>query len=128
MMSYPARRRLGDRRGRRRFEIVGQLWGALEAVEPLRLRELARGGALLESGFSLQVDTIHRLRIASADRTTDLQARVRHVSRPQSSAGPPAYLIGLEFLALPPLAVEHIEQLLAANVDPIEVRLAGAPE
>jgi hypothetical protein len=43
------KRRLGDRRGRARFEIVGQLWGALESVQPLVLHTLSRGGALLES-------------------------------------------------------------------------------
>lgn len=123
-MSHAARRRLGDRRGRRRFEIVGQLWGALESVEPLRLRNLARGGALLESRFTLQVDTVHRLRIASAGRTSDLQARVRHVSRPPGTGG--NYLIGLEFLALPPLATEHLEQLIAANADPVDVELHGS--
>lgn len=123
-MSHAARRRLGDRRGRRRFEIVGQLWGSLESVEPLRLRNLARGGALLESRFTLQVDTVHRLRIASPGRTTDLQARVRHVSRPPGAAG--NYLIGLEFLALPPLATEHLERLIAANADPVDVELHGS--
>lgn len=127
-MTLPARRRLGDRRGRRRYEIVGQLWGALESVEPLRLRNLARGGALLESRFSLQVDSVHRLRIASADRTTDVQARVRHVSRPTGSPASSSYLIGLEFLALPPLATEHLEQLIAANTSPVEVEIQGAPE
>jgi uncharacterized membrane-anchored protein len=124
-MTLPARRRLGDRRGRRRYEIVGQLWGALESVEPLRLRNLARGGALLESRFSLQVDSVHRLRLASADRTSDLQARVRHVSRPVAAAGGSSYLIGMEFLALPPLASEHLEQLLAANVQVVDVAVEG---
>jgi hypothetical protein len=119
-MTLPGRKRLGDRRGRPRFEFVGQLWGSLETIEPLRLRNLGRGGALLEARFALQVDTTHRLRIASADQTSDLQARVRHVSL-EPEAGRPRYLIGLEFLTLPPAAVAHLERLIAANVDPVPV-------
>lgn len=114
-MTQPARRRIGDRRGRRRFEVVGHLWGALESVEPLRLRNLARNGALLESRFSLRIDSVHRLRLSSPGRTTDVQVRVRHVAPAGAGGG---YLIGLEFLALPPLAIEHLEQLMAANADP----------
>lgn len=124
----PTRReRLGDRRARPRFEILSQIWGALEAVEPLRLRNLGRGGALLEARFALQVDAVHRLRIASPDRTSDVQAKVRHVT-PAPGLGPGGYLMGLEFLALPPLAVEHLEQLLAANADSVDVLDVGRGE
>jgi hypothetical protein len=117
-MNQSVRRRLGDRRGRPRFEVVGQLWGALETIEPLRLCDLCRGGALLEAKFALQVDTVHRLRIASPGRTSDVQARVRHVSS-QRDGSRVRYFIGLEFLALPQLAVEHLERLIVANVDPL---------
>ena len=41
------------------------------------------------------------------------------------AAGGPSYLIGMEFIALPPLATEHLEQLLAANAPPVDVSLEG---
>ncbi len=127
-MTTHARRRLGDRRVKPRFEFVGQLWGALETAEPLRLCNLGRGGALLEARFAMQVDTVHRLRIASGAGASELQARVRHVTVSPEEATP-RYLIGLEFLALPPAAVEHIEQLMAANAGPDDTGvMAGKPE
>lgn len=127
-MNDPVRRRLGDRRTHRRFEIVGQLWGALEAVEPVVLHNLAESGALLEARFSLPKDSVHRIRIASPERTSEVQARVRHVSRPTGGDPGPAFLIGLEFMPLPPLAHEHIAQLIAANSDPLPAELLGSTE
>ena len=48
--------RLGDRRSELRFEIIGQLWGSLEVVEQLPLRNLGtrrrarRGASAAERG------------------------------------------------------------------------------
>jgi hypothetical protein len=107
--------RLGDRRAKPRFEIVGQLWGALETVETLRLTNLGQGGALLEAHFPLQIDTVHRLRFSSGSRVTDMQACVRHVSAPGAGQDRHGYSIGMEFLPLSPAAVEHVDDLIAAN-------------
>jgi hypothetical protein len=104
------RRRLGDRRSRRRFEIVGQLWGALETIESLRMRNVSTGGALLESRFALAVDSVHRVRLAAEDQGCDVQARVRHV---EQVPGPtPRFAIGLEFIAPADDASAHIETLM----------------
>lgn len=111
------RRRLGDRRGRPRFEIVGQLWGALESVEPLRLRNLSRGGALIESRLPLHPDSIHRLRLAYGGQVSDIQARVRHVTPFSAASMHDRFLVGVEFIALPPSAATQIELLVAAGAD-----------
>jgi c-di-GMP-binding flagellar brake protein YcgR len=104
-------RRLGDRRSRPRFEIVGQLWGALETVEPLELRDISRGGALLESRLALSPDSVHRLRVAFNDLIADIQARVRHVRSVTQPTGD-RYLIGLEFLHVQQAALERIDELV----------------
>jgi hypothetical protein len=127
-MTTHARKRLGDRRSKPRFEFVGQLWGALDTTEPLRLLNLGRTGALLDARFAMEVDTVHRLRIASNSRTSDLQARVRHITE-SPDGNSPRYLIGLEFIALPAAAMEHIDELMAANPSPVgETRLLGTEE
>lgn len=104
-------RRLGDRRSRPRFEIVGQLWGALETVEPLELRDISRGGVLLESRLPLTPDSVHRLRVAFNDFIADVQARVRHVRTVTKPAGD-HYLIGLEFLHVQQAALDRIDELV----------------
>jgi hypothetical protein len=108
-------RRLGDRRSRPRFEIVGQLWGSLETQEPLDLVNLSRGGALLEGRVPLAPDSVQRLRVRFEDQTLDVQARVRHVATLSPATDGERYLIGLEFLGLQEQVFEHIDRLLAIN-------------
>lgn len=109
------RRRLGDRRSRPRFEIVGQLWGSLETQEPLDLINLSRGGALLQGRIPLVSDSVQRLRMKFEDQALDVQARVRHVALLSRTADGERYLIGLEFLGLQEQVLEHIDRLLALN-------------
>ena len=111
------RRRLGDRRGRARFEIVGQLWGSLESVEPLHLHNLSRGGALIESRFPLQPESVHRLRFAYRGQVSDLQARVRHVTLVSTASMHDRFLVGVEFIAAPADALTQIDRLVSANLD-----------
>jgi hypothetical protein len=117
-MTIRPRSKLGDRRARPRFEVVGPLWGSLEAVEPVPLRNVGQGGVLLEARFSLPVDTVHRLRLASDGRTSDLQARVRHVTTNHVDRH---YLIGLEFLPLSPGAADHLDRVISSNTAPAAV-------
>lgn len=110
-------RRLGDRRGKPRFEIVGQLWGSLETVEPLRTHNLSRGGALVESRVALPLQSIQRFRVAFDGVPANVHARVCHV-RPGGRPGSPAtYLVGLEFVDVPPGLSDHIERLVDARVE-----------
>ena len=107
--------RLGDRRGDLRFEIIGQLWGSLETVEPLPLRNVGRGGALVESRLPLAAETVHGVRLAYDAHTTTIQARVCHVTPIVGPDGIERYLIGLEFLEPGTSALEQIDNLVAAS-------------
>ena len=111
------KRRLGDRRYRPRFEIVGELFGTLETVLQLPLRNVSSGGALFESHVALAPDSIHRLAWKCEDRDTAVQVRVRHVKANASADGEQTYLVGIEFLSLNPVIVAQIEQWLAARAD-----------
>jgi c-di-GMP-binding flagellar brake protein YcgR len=115
VLEMTVRRRLGDRRGRARFEIIGQLWGSLELLEPLRLVNLSRGGALLETRLPLLRDSIQRLRLAVQGQTLDVQARVCHVAVLARGSTEQRYLVGFEFLALPGAVLEQIDRLVALN-------------
>ena len=52
------RRKMGDRRNRPRYDIVGDLWGTLETVLHLPLRNLSRGGALIHSHVPLPSQSV----------------------------------------------------------------------
>ena len=106
--------RLGDRRLRPRFEIVGDLWGTLETVLRLTLKNVGIGGALFESHVPLAAESIHRFIWSCDERETAVQVRVRHVRPIESDDGERSYLIGIEFVSLNPVVVGRIQHWLAA--------------
>ena len=96
------RRRLGDRRIRPRYDIVGDLRGTVEAVLRLPLKNVGLGGALIESHVPLPSESVHRLTFACDGVDAGAQVRVRHVSPQVSADGERTFLIGVEFLTLHP--------------------------
>lgn len=111
----PFKERLGDRRTDLRFEIIGQLWGSLESVEQLPLRNLARGGALIESRTPLNPEMVRAVRLMSNGTTHDIQVKVRHVTTEKLPDGE-RFLVGLEFVDPSAAALEHIDRIVAARL------------
>src|SRR3954469_5380737 len=110
MRETVVRRKLGDRRGRPRYDIVGDLWGTLETVIRLPLRNVGPGGALLESNVPLAAESVHRLVFTCDGDDTSTQVRVRHVKPMLSVMGDRSYLIGVEFLSVHPALVGQIAE------------------
>lgn len=107
------RRRLGDRRNRPRYDIVGELWGTLETVVRMPLRNVGRGGLLMESHVPLAPNSVHRLSFSSNGEEMPAQVCVRHVRPATTVEGEPCFLIGLEFISVQPIMVDRISQWLA---------------
>lgn len=103
-------RRLSDRRGRLRFELVGDLAAALRTVEVLTVRDISWRGALVESSVPLPVESVQTLRFVSGDVMGEVTARVRHVTQVQAGAEE-SYRIGFEFLDLQPGMREELGRL-----------------
>lgn len=106
------KRRIGDRRVRPRFEIVGDLWGSLETSTSFRIRNLGRGGAMLESPRPLRQESLQWMSAVIDGRPHPLQVRVRHVNRPDSDDEAP-YLVGVEFVRMTPETDAFIVRVLA---------------
>jgi hypothetical protein len=104
------RRKIGDRRIRPRFDIVGDLWGTLETVLQLPLRNVSRGGALIHSHVPLPSQSVHRLAFKADGRDVSVPVRVSHVDAQTSADGERTYLIGVEFLSAQPALLELINQ------------------
>ena len=92
------RRKMADRRIRPRFDIVGDLWGTLETVLRLPLRNVSRGGRAdsLARAAAFAVCPSPRVS-APMDRTLTVPVRVSHVDAQVSADGERTYLIGVEF-------------------------------
>ena len=97
---------VADRRAQLRFEIVGRLRGTIASHSTVQLRDISRGGALVESPWPLQLDTVHAVRLESHSQFSQVDACVRHV-RP-AVPGPNHYLIGLEFVSPDAPASQHL--------------------
>jgi hypothetical protein len=109
------RRKMGDRRIRPRFDIVGDLWGTLETVLRLPLKNVSRGGALIHSHVPLPSQSVHRLAFESGGQDLSVPVRVSHVDAQVSADGERTYLIGVEFLSAQPALLEFVERWLAAG-------------
>ena len=109
------RRKLGDRRVRPRYDIVGDLWGTLETVLHLPLRNVSPGGALIESHVALPPESVHRLTFRCDGQDAAAQVRVRHVKPTLSLDGELMYLIGVEFLSLHPAIAGQVERWMAVD-------------
>jgi hypothetical protein len=116
-------RKLGDRRIRPRFDIVGELWGTLETVLPLPLKNVGRGGALLESRVALTAESVHRVMFPAGGDDIAIPVRVRHIRAQTSDNGERTFLIGLEFMTSHPVLLEQIDRWVVeehGGVAPVE--------
>ena len=91
---------LADRRLASRFEIVGQQRGTLDALEPLRVRNLSLEGMLLEAPNPLAVGSIHEFQLIDGAASVRVRAAVRHLSPLRQSSAGRYFLVGLELLNL----------------------------
>ena len=98
-----------DRRSTLRFEIVGRLRGSLATAQFVRLHDISPGGALIELGFPMTVNSQHPVQISLDGRLATVEARVRHV-RPSFDVG--RFLVGLEFTV-----PEHAQHALGPSAD-----------
>ena len=103
--------RLADRRVATRFEIVGELWGSVQALEPLHVCNLSHGGALVESVAPLPAGSVQPIRLSQGAETAELRAAVRHVS-PLHHQGGRRYRVGLEFVDVDERAAGWIDRFI----------------
>ncbi len=94
-----------------RFEVIGERWGTLTGTETLRLRNLGRGGALIEAPTAPDSGSTQIRRLVLDTHVTDVQALVRHVSVDPDTHGS-RFLIGVEFVDLPAETAGMIDRLL----------------
>ena len=104
--------RLADRRAGTRFEIVGELWGSVQALEPLHVCNCSLGGALVESLAPLPVGSVQPIRLSQGTETAEVRATVRHLSPIHQQDGGRRYRIGLEFVELGERAAGWIDRFI----------------
>jgi hypothetical protein len=81
-----------------RVEILGELRGEVMVFQPMAIKEISRGGAQIETGFPLTLDSLHDFRLTLGDRSVVIKGRVVHSSVAEVDQESVTYLTGLEFI------------------------------
>jgi hypothetical protein len=85
-------------RDEERVEILGELHGEVMLFQPIAVKEVARGGAQIETRFPLQVNSLHEFRLALGDRSIIIKGRVAHCSISDVDQEIVTYRSGIEFV------------------------------
>jgi len=81
-----------------RIQILGDLHGEVMIFQPMVIKEISRGGAQIETGFALQVDSLHDFRLALGDRSVVVKGRVAHCRISDVEEELVLYRSGIEFV------------------------------
>ena len=89
--------------------------------QPMAIKEISRGGAQVETGFPLQLDSLHDFRLTLGDRSIVVKGRVAHCSISDVDQELVLYRSGVEFVE----PSERVDAVIADFIDAIQ-RQAGA--
>jgi hypothetical protein len=107
-----------DKRDTQRLQILGELHGEVMVFQPMAIKEISRGGAQIETGFPLYLDSLHDFRLTLGDRSLVVKARVAHCSITDVEQELVLYRAGIEF-------IEPSERVAAAISDFIDAVANG---
>ena len=89
-----------DKRDPERIEILGELHGEVMVFQPLSIKEISRGGCLVETAFPLHINSLHDIKLTLGDQSVVLKGRVAHCSISDVDQEVVHYRSGIEFIEL----------------------------
>jgi len=107
-----------NKRDTQRLQILGDLGGEVMILQPMAIKEISRGGAQLEIGFPLHLDSLHEFRLALGDRSLVVKGRVVHCTITDVEQELILYRAGIEF-------IEPSERVASAIGDFIDAVTTG---
>jgi hypothetical protein len=100
-----------------RFEILGGLPGDVMVAQRIAIKEISHGGALIETGFPLHVDSLHDFRLTLGDRSVVLKGRVAHCQISDVDQELVVYRSGIHFVEVSEHVSDVITDFMAAIKD-----------
>jgi hypothetical protein len=104
-----------DKRDTERLEILGELHGEVMVFQPMAIKEISAGGAQVETGFPLQLDSLHEFRLTLGDRSVVVKGRVVHCSISDVDQEVVLYKSGVEFVE----PSERIASVVTSFIDAV---------
>jgi hypothetical protein len=108
-----------NKRDTQRVSIPAPLHGEVKVFQPMTILEVSGGGALIETPFALQLDSLHEFRISLGERSVVVKGRIAHCHIGELREGVVIYRTGVEFVEVSDHVQEAIEHFVAA------LRLSG---
>lgn len=105
-----------DKREAERIQILGGLNGEVTMFQPMVIKQISRGGVQVETGFRLQLQSLHDLKLTLGDRSIIVKGRVVHCSISDVDQELVLYRSGLEFVE----PTERVASVIADFVDAIK--------
>ena len=87
-----------DKRETERIQILGELHGEVMVFQSITIKEIGRGGAQVETGYPLQLDSLHDFRLTLGDRSVVVKGRIVHSSISDVEQELVTYRSGIEFV------------------------------
>jgi hypothetical protein len=103
-----------DKRDTERLEILGDLRGEVMVFQPMVVKEVSQGGAQVETGFPLQLDSLHDFRLTLGDRSVVVKGRVAHCSISDVDQEVVLYRSGIEFIEPPDRIASAVSDFIDA--------------
>lgn len=108
-----------ERRDSERIDLLGTLHGDVLVVQATEIRQISRGGMLVETRFALHVDSLHDFRLSLGTRSVVVKGRVAHSRLSDVAQDSVFYLSGVEFVdqteAVQSAILEFIDALRIAR-------------
>src|SRR5215213_8979470 len=87
-----------DKRDSERVELLGALHGEVMVYQPSAVRQMSHGGMQVETGFPLQLDSLHDFRLTLGDRSVVVKGRIAHSRISDVDQDIITYRTGIEFI------------------------------
>jgi hypothetical protein len=93
-----SRRPDDDKRDTERVSMLGHLQGEVMVFQPMLIKEISLGGALVETRFPLHLNSLHDLRLTLDTRSIVVKGRVVHSQISDVDQDVVVYWTGIEFV------------------------------
>jgi hypothetical protein len=108
-----------DKREAERVLVPAEVTGEVTVYEPMAILDISVTGALIETKFPLQLDSLHDFRLSLGSRSVIVKGRIAHCKIGELHEGVVLYRTGVEF-------VEPSEHALAAMRSFVAAQKAAA--
>ena len=103
-------------RDNERVAVPAPLYGEVQVYQAMTILDISRGGALIETPFALQLDSLHDFRLSLGDRSVVVKGRIAHCHIGELNEGTVLYRTGVEFIE----PSEHAQNAIRAFVEALK--------